>query len=108
MARIWQTAADEKVCYACQALDGKRDGDGWCSALAQYDHVYVQQPNGTWLTLVRGQVPSGPPLHTNCRCSTTNDPSRKSLLITYDPPATPPLTTEEFSRRLLYDPDPLT
>lgn len=102
MAKIWQTAGDDKVCDACQALDGKRDGDGWCTALDQYDHVYVQQPNGTWVTLVRGEVPSGPPLHENCRCTIGDDPSRQSLRIAYDPPPTTTIATQEFCRRILY------
>jgi len=47
MVRIWNTAADERVCPVCGPLEG--------------------QPESVWA----GRFPGGPPAHTNCRCWTT-------------------------------------
>jgi len=47
MVRVWNTAADERVCPICGPLEG--------------------QPESVWA----GRFPAGPPCHTNCRCWTT-------------------------------------
>lgn len=102
MALCWQTAGDDKVCGDCAAMDGKPDGDGWCTALETADECWAQDPaTGQWHHLVAGEVPSGPPLHPNCRCGLAEIASVTAWTISLTPPTT---TTEEFVYRITHWP----
>lgn len=53
MALVWKTTDHETRCDRCEALEGKRDGDGWSSDLPP------------------GETDEGtgpPPLHPDCKC----------------------------------------